>query len=94
MEKPRVPRFRIVLEATFPQADPMDPSNYGNVINRWKETLGSDEVSPCQDVQIREFLTVGDIDDYDDWRDHKGEYDYTKESERFLRVRTKDDGRS
>ncbi|HVJ06728.1 MAG TPA: hypothetical protein VM578_13720 [Candidatus Saccharimonadales bacterium] len=61
------------------------------ILERWKETLEKDAVLPCQNVRFREVLTIGDVDDYDDWRDHKGEYDYTKESERFLRTRKKKD---
>ena len=74
-EQPRTPRFRIVLEGPFPDADPWDPSDYQNLIDRWKQSLENNQVVPCKDVRIKEILTIGNGDDFDDWRYHRGAYD-------------------
>jgi len=63
------------LEASFPDADPIDPSGYQEMIARWKESLQNNQESRCQEVRIREVLLIGDVDDYDDWRNRSGEYD-------------------
>jgi hypothetical protein len=73
--KQRIPRFRMVLEVSFPDADPNDPSGYQEMISRWKESLQNNQALRCQQVWIREVLTIGDVDDYDDWRNNRGEYD-------------------
>jgi len=74
VQKPPAPRFRIVLEASFPDAD-VDPTGYADLIARWEKSLESNPVFPCKDVKVRETSTIGDVDDYTDWRYHRGEYD-------------------
>lgn len=68
-------RFRIVLEAIFPTADPLNPSGYSLLLERWRESLGRNRDVPCRDATIRESLRIGDTDDYEDWRSERGEYD-------------------
>jgi hypothetical protein len=65
----------MVLEVSFPDAHPFDPSGYMEMIARWKESLQNNQAMRCQEVRIREILTIGDIDDYDDWRNNRGEWD-------------------
>jgi hypothetical protein len=74
-DKPRAPRFRIVLEASFEDLDPCDPSGYSEMLSRWAESLGRNPVFGCKDVRTRELMTIGDKDDYSDWRYHRGIYD-------------------
>jgi len=66
-ERP-IPRFRIILELTFPDASPVDPAGYEGLIDRWKVAMQSNPAAPCKDVFIRETLTIGDGSDYDYWR--------------------------
>lgn len=70
-----IPRFRIVLELTFPDADPWSPSGYMDLIDRWKQAMESNQAAPCKDVFIRESMTIGDGSEYDDWRNRSGPYD-------------------
>jgi hypothetical protein len=42
------PRFRIVLEASFPAADPVDPAGYDDLFASWKRALETDPVAPCE----------------------------------------------
>jgi hypothetical protein len=44
-------------------------------MKRWQDSIESDEAVPCRNVNLREILTIGDVDDYDDWRNRKGEHD-------------------
>jgi hypothetical protein len=67
-------RFRAVIEMAFPDADPWDPEDYGKLIGQWKQMIESNPIVNCKDVKIKEVLTIGDIDDYEDWRNRKGEY--------------------
>jgi hypothetical protein len=64
-------RFRAVIEMSFPNADPWDPTDYGNVIEQWRKSLEENPAFNCKDVVIREILTIGGRkDDYEEWR-HK-----------------------
>jgi hypothetical protein len=64
-------RFRAVIEMSFPTADPWDPTDYGNVIEQWRKSLEENPAFNCEDVVIREILTIGGLkDDYEEWR-HK-----------------------
>jgi hypothetical protein len=74
VEKLRIPRFRIVLEASFPDANPRDPSGYEDLIAKWKESLENNTAYPCKDIKLREYQTIGAVDDYTDWRCQRGEY--------------------
>jgi hypothetical protein len=72
----RVPRFRIVLEVSFPDADFVYPSGYQETIDRWKESLQNNQAVRSQEVLIRELLLINqDVDDYADWRYRRPEYD-------------------
>jgi hypothetical protein len=63
--------FRAVIEMSFPNADPWDPTDYGNVIEQWRKSLEENPAFNCKDVVIREILTIGGLkDDYEEWR-HK-----------------------
>jgi len=68
-------RFRIVLEAAFPTADPFDPRGYQPLLARWRDSVERNADVPCKDLTICESLTIGDRDDYDDWRRQRGQYD-------------------
>ena len=70
-----IPRFRVVLELSFPGADPLDPSGYQDLLAKWKKLLEENQEIPCQNVHLREALTIGNVDDYDDWRFSRGDYD-------------------
>jgi hypothetical protein len=35
------PRFRMVVEVSFSEADPLDPSNYEELFTRWKAAVES-----------------------------------------------------
>jgi hypothetical protein len=62
-------RFRAVIEMSFPDADPWDPTDYGSVIEQWRKSLEENTTFNCKDVVIREILTVGGPkDDYEEWR--------------------------
>jgi hypothetical protein len=68
-------RFRAVIEMSFPDADPWDPQDYGKLIAQWKHAMENNPIFSCRDVAIKEILTIGNIDDYEDWRAQKGEYE-------------------
>lgn len=51
-------RFRAVIEMSFPDADPVDPSDYDNLIERWRRFLEDSPLFRCKDVVIREILTI------------------------------------
>jgi hypothetical protein len=58
-------RFRAVIEMSFPNADPWDPTDYDNVIEQWRKSLEENPTFNCKDVVIREILTIGGLkDDY------------------------------
>lgn len=80
-ETPDRVRLRIVMDATFVEADPSHPSGYGDLLLRWAESLETNPVVPCTDVTLREILTIGTSDDYTDWRNPGGAYDVAKLSE-------------
>ena len=61
-------RFRAVIEMTFPEADPWDPSDYLKLMEQWRRSLEESPLFKCKDVVIKEFLTIGETEDYDDWR--------------------------
>jgi hypothetical protein len=77
-DKPTPPRFRIVLEISFEAADPWDPSGYSDLLSQWAESLHKEQIFRCRDVQLRECTTIGDADDYSDWRYHRGAYDLSR----------------
>src|SRR5262245_42477287 len=92
-ETSRTPRFRIVLEISFDDVDPWDPSGYPDLLARWAEFLGKNEAFPSRDVKLREILTIGAVDDYDDWRNNRGPYDVSSwPTEGTGYVRGRDDG--
>lgn len=68
MDNPRPVRFRVVLELTFPDADPWDPSDYDKPLEQMKTALESAPNVNCKEVMIREATTIGDDDNYEDWR--------------------------
>lgn len=68
MNNPPPVRFRIVLEVTFPEADPWDPSEYGDYLDQLQRALESAGNVSCADVRIRDSSTIGTEADYDDWR--------------------------
>jgi len=68
MDNPPPVRFRIVLEVTFPDADPWDPSKYRDYLDRFQRALESAEIVRCTDIEIRDAGSLGLEDDYDDWR--------------------------
>lgn len=73
------PRFRIVLELTFPEADPWDPSDYLKFPAQLQETLNSSTRPVVADVTLREFLTIPrNVDDYTDWKRGTGQYDLSR----------------
>jgi hypothetical protein len=61
-------RFRAVVEMSFPDADPWDPSDYDKLIEQWRRSLEDGPSFKCRDVVIREILTIGETDDYESWR--------------------------
>jgi len=80
MDDPDVPepvRFRAIIEMSFPDADPWDPADYGDLIERWRRSLENSTLFNCKEVSIRQISTIGRIDDYEDWRFGRGRYDAT-----------------
>jgi hypothetical protein len=62
-------RFRAVIEMSFPDADPWDPTEYGSLIEQWRSSLEQSPAFSCKDIVIREILTIGgQEDDYEKWR--------------------------
>ena len=59
---------------SFPDADPWDPQDYSKLIGQWKQMIENNPLVNCKDVAIKEILTIGSIDDYEDWRHNRGEY--------------------
>jgi hypothetical protein len=74
-ETARPVRFRAVVEMSFPDADPWDPTDYDKLIDQWKAALEKNPLFNCKDVSIREIRTIGEGDDYEDWRNQRGAYD-------------------
>jgi hypothetical protein len=70
-------RFRAIIEMSFPDADPWDPADYGELIEQWRKSLENSTLFNCKDVLIRQITAIGDggEDDYQDWRFRKGRYD-------------------
>lgn len=62
-------RFRIVLDVTFPEADPWDSSEYGDHLDQLKRALETAPNVKCTDIVMRNSATIGTEDDYDNWRD-------------------------
>ena len=62
-KRPPPVRFRAVIEMSFPDADPWDPTDYGSVIEQWRKSLEENPTFNCKDVVIREILTVGPKDE-------------------------------
>lgn len=58
----------MILELTFPDADPWDPSNYDVLLDQVKEALINTPNVSCSDVRIREAENIGPADDYEVWR--------------------------
>ena len=77
----RAPKFRLVFELTLPDGDPWSPRGYPELLKKLTEVLAGNGEVRCKDVLLREALTIGDKDDYDDWRSHQGAYDPTQWSE-------------
>ena len=67
-KQPPPVRFRAVIEMSFPDADPWDPTDYDSVIEQWRKSLEENPTFNCKDVVIREILTVGPKEDYEKWR--------------------------
>lgn len=69
-KQPPPVRFRAVIEMSFPDADPWDPTDYERVIEQWRKSLEENPTFNCKDVVIREILTVGPEDEkeYEKWR--------------------------
>ena len=65
MDNPRPVRFRVVLELTFPDADPWNPSDYDKPLEQMKTALESAPNVNCKEVMIREATTIGDDDNYE-----------------------------
>lgn len=59
----------MVIEASFPQADPLDPSGYDEMFKKWTESLREDPTVPCTDIELREIRTIGKREyyEYDEW---------------------------
>jgi hypothetical protein len=71
--KPLPPRFRIVLDVTFSEASPWDPSDYSSFLKQMQELLEASTRPKMVDVLLREACTIShDADDYDDWRNRTG----------------------
>ncbi|MFL6449524.1 MAG: hypothetical protein ACJ746_17870 [Bryobacteraceae bacterium] len=67
MDKPPPVRFRIVLEVTFPDADPWDASEHCDYLDQLQHALEIADNVKCTDVKIREATSLGVQDDYDEW---------------------------
>src|SRR5262252_10555398 len=72
---PLAPRFRLVIDVTIEDADPWNPSEGRQVIARLKQGIENMSACTCRNVDIREYQTIGDQDDYSDWRYHRGSWD-------------------
>jgi hypothetical protein len=51
-------RFRIVPEASFPTADPVDPTEYDDLFAGWKRTLETDPVRRASVTQMPTFFSL------------------------------------
>jgi hypothetical protein len=71
MDSPQPVRFRIVLELTFPDADPWDPSHYEVFLEQVKEALIHAPNVKCADVCIRDAENLGPEDNFEEWRGGK-----------------------
>jgi hypothetical protein len=67
-DRPQPVRFRVVLELTFPEADPWDPTHYDKFLEKMTNALSHAPDVKCTDVVIREAESVGPADDYEKWR--------------------------
>ena len=74
VQLPRPPRFRIVIDVTLEHADPWDASEYHQVLAHFKRGIETMSACACRDVVVRESRTIGDAEDYSDWRYHRGAY--------------------
>jgi hypothetical protein len=61
-------RFRAVIEMSFPDANPSDPTDYDKLIEQWRRSMEDSPLFNCKDVVIREIGTTGPEDDYEKWR--------------------------
>jgi hypothetical protein len=74
-------RFRAVIEMSFPDADPWDPTDYEKLIEQWKEAPEKSSLFNSKTVLIREVLTIAEEeDDYEDWRNRRGRYELPKKT--------------
>jgi hypothetical protein len=72
---PRPVRFRAVIELSFPDFDPSDPDrDFGEVVSRFRDSIENNPSFHCKEVRVREILSIGDRDDYEDWRSQRGNY--------------------
>jgi len=54
---------------SLPDADRWDSSHHDELIERWRRSLEEGQVVRCQDVVIKEYLSIGGPgDDYGKWR--------------------------
>jgi hypothetical protein len=68
MDNPPPVRFRIVLEVTFPEADPWDASQHMDYVDQLQFALETANNLKCTDVRIRDSGSIGTEDDYERWR--------------------------
>ncbi len=68
MDKPPPVRFRIVLEVTFPEADPWNASEHGDYLDQLQYALETAGNVKCTDIRIRDSANLGVDDDYEEWR--------------------------
>jgi len=52
-------RFRVVIEISFPDANPWDPSDYDILIEKWRKSLEDSTLVNCKNVFIREVEAIG-----------------------------------
>src|SRR5437764_1420807 len=71
---PSAPRFRLVIDLTFDEADPWSPSEYDRMVDRFKHGVETMSACACSQVVVREYLTIGSGEDYSHWRYHRGSY--------------------
>lgn len=67
-EEPLPVRLRAVIDMTFPDANPWDPTDYGSAMEQWRKSLEENPAFNCKDVVIHEILTIGPKDEYEKWR--------------------------
>jgi hypothetical protein len=76
------PRYRIVLEISFPDSNPYDDET---CLSQLRSALGEISNPRLENIRVRDVLTISSgEDDYSEWKLGRGKYDPTKKPQETI----------